>query len=148
MPTASSPRRFVETDISIVAFDHVAIPIADVDGMLRFYEGLGFTVREVQPSMFYSVYFGINKINFHSPKLWQSGKFALRGPAAQPGCGDFCFVWDGAVGELTAKLAELAVPIIEGPVGREGGTGRDGTSTYIRDPDGNLLEFIVYDDDT
>ena len=148
MPTASSPCRFVETDISIAAFDHVAIPIADVDGMLRFYERLGFTVREVQPSMFYSVYFGDNKINFHSPKLWQSGKFALRGPTAQPGCGDFCFVWDGALSDLTAKLTELAVPVIEGPVAREGGTGHDGASTYIRDPDGNLLEFIVYDDDT
>ena len=132
--------------MAIAAFDHVAIPIADVDGMLRFYERLGFTVREVQPSMFYSVYFGDNKINFHSPKLWQSGKFALRGPTAQPGCGDFCFVWDGAVCDLTAKLAELAVPVIEGPVRREGGTGHDGTSTYVRDPDGNLLEFIVYDD--
>ena len=112
--------------------------------MLGFYERLGFRVREVQPGAFYSAYFGPNKINFHAPKAWQSERFTLRGPTAQPGCGDFCFVWSGTVDELTAKLAALGADVIEGPVRREGGRGEDGTSTYIRDPDGNLLEFIVY----
>ena len=41
-------------------------------------------------------------------------------------------------------LARLEVPIVEGPVPREGGRGETGSSTYVRDPDGNLLEFIVY----
>ena len=112
--------------------------------MLGFYERLGFTVREVQPGLFYSAYFGANKINFHAPKAWQSRSFTLRGPTARPGCGDFCFVWAGTSSELTAKLAGLGVAVIEGPVRREGGRGHEGTSTYIRDPDGNLLEFIVY----
>ena len=93
--------------MSIAAFDHAAIPIADVQGMLGFYERLGFTVREVQPELFYSAYFGANKINFHAPKAWQSLKFTLRGPTARPGCGDFCFVWAGTSSELTAKLADL-----------------------------------------
>ena len=130
--------------MSIAAFDHAAIPIADVEGMLGFYERLGFAVREVQPGLFYSAYFGANKINFHAPKAWQSGSFTLRGPTAQPGCGDFCFVWSGKLAGLTAKLADLGVAVIEGPVRREGGRGVAGISTYIRDPDGNLLEFIVY----
>jgi catechol 2,3-dioxygenase-like lactoylglutathione lyase family enzyme len=37
--------------------------------------------------------------------------------------------------------------IIEGPVQREGGRDRGtaiGTSVYVRDPDRNLLEFIIY----
>ena len=130
--------------MSIAAFDHAAIPIADVQGMLDFYERLGFTVREVQPELFYSAYFGANKINFHAPKAWQSGSFTLRGPTARSGCGDFCFVWTGTVDELAAKLADLDVAVIEGPVPREGGRGHEGMSTYVRDPDGNLLEFIVY----
>ncbi|MCY3810841.1 MAG: hypothetical protein OXH15_03490 [Gammaproteobacteria bacterium] len=130
--------------MSIAAFDHAAMPIADVQGMLGFYERLGFRVREVQPGLFYSAYFGANKINFHAPKAWQSRSFTLRGPTAEPGCGDFCFVWAGTSGELTAKLAGLGVAVIEGPVPREGGRGTEGISTYIRDPDGNLLEFIVY----
>ncbi|MCY3622779.1 MAG: VOC family protein [Gammaproteobacteria bacterium] len=128
----------------IAALDHAAIPIDDVDAMLRFYADLGFDVREVQPPLFYSVVFGEHKINFHGPKAWCSSTFTLRGPSAEPGCGDFCFVWDGAGDELAEMLAALEVSIIEGPVPRVGGRGETGMSTYIRDPDGNLLEFIVY----
>jgi catechol 2,3-dioxygenase-like lactoylglutathione lyase family enzyme len=36
------------------------------------------------------------------------------------------------------------VAVEDGPVTRYGTRGR-GTSTYFRDPDGTLLEFIVYD---
>ena len=128
----------------IAALDHAAIPIDDVDAMLRFYADLGFDVREVQPPLFYSVVFGEHKINFHGPKAWRSSAFTLRGPTAEPGCGDFCFVWDGTAEQLAEMLARLNVPILEGPVARLGGRGQTGQSTYIRDPDGNLLEFIVY----
>ena len=127
----------------IAALDHVAMPIDDVDAMLRFYADLGFDVREVQPPLFYSVVFGEHKINFHGPKAWRSSTFTLRGPSAEPGCGDFCFVWDGTADELAGTLAGLDLTV-EGPVPREGGRGVTGMSTYIRDPDGNLLEFIVY----
>ena len=44
-------------------------------------------------------------------------------------------------------LDAAGAPIEEGPVERVGGrdSGRaKGTSLYIRDPDRNLLEFIVY----
>ena len=130
--------------MSIAAFDHVAIPIEDVDAMLGFYRRLGFDVREVRAPLFYAVRFGTQKINFHGPKAWRSPKFTLRGPKAQPGCGDFCFVWSGSEAELATRLAALEAPIVEGPVRRDGGTGKVGISVYIRDPDGNLLEFIRY----
>ncbi|MDE0661914.1 MAG: hypothetical protein F4029_20630 [Gammaproteobacteria bacterium] len=130
--------------MAVAAFDHAAIPIADVDAMLRFYGALGCEVHEVLPPLFYSVAFGDNKINFHGPGTWCSSEFTLRGPSAKPGCGDFCFVWDGTAGQLAEMLARLDVPIVEGPVARVGGRGLTGQSTYIRDPDGNLLEFIVY----
>jgi len=128
----------------IAALDHAAIPIDDVDAMLGFYADLGFDVREIQPPLFYSVVFGEHKINFHGPKAWRSSAFTLRGPTAEPGCGDFCFVWDGTGEQLAEMLARLNVPVLEGPVARVGGRGQTGQSTYIRDPDGNLLEFIVY----
>ena len=130
--------------MSVAGFDHAAIPIANVDAMLRFYAELGFEVEEVQPPLFYSVSFGANKINFHGPDAWRSPKFTLRGPAAKPGCGDFCFVWGASAAELAGMLTRLGAPVVEGPVDRVGGCGRTGRSTYIRDPDGNLLEFIVY----
>lgn len=128
----------------IAALDHAAIPIDDVDAMLRFYADLGFDVREVQPPLFYAVVFGDNRINFHGPEAWRSSAFTLRGPSAEPGCGDFCFVWDGTAAELAETFTRLDLAIVEGPVPRRGGRGDTGMSTYIRDPDENLLEFIVY----
>ena len=131
--------------MTIRSFDHVAIPIHNTDAMLAFYRALGFTVKE--RDQFYSVHFGDNKINFHGPERWQSGKFILRGPTAVPGCGDFCFVWDGSVESLKTMLNQAGAKIIEGPIDRMGGrnNGRaKGTSIYLRDPDSNLLEFMIY----
>ncbi len=131
--------------MAITGFDHVAIPIERVDDMLVFYERLGFTVKRSSASRF-SVHFGDNKINFHGPDAWHSEQFTLRGPTAQPGCGDFCFVWSGTRDSLIELLERLAIPILEGPVTRWGGRagGMNGESIYLRDPDQNLLEFIIY----
>lgn len=131
----------------IRSFDHVAIPIQNIDAMLKFYRALGFGVQDRGNA--YSVFFGDNKINFHAPERWQSGKFTLRGPTAVPGCGDFCFVWEGSVDSLKDTLDKAGATIIEGPVQRQGGrqNGRaSGTSFYFRDPDSNLLEFMIYPD--
>lgn len=130
----------------VAAFDHAAIPIADVETMLGFYAALGFDVQEVRPPHFYCASFGASKINFHGPAAWQSAGFTLRGPTAQPGCGDFCFVWQGTAADLAAMLEAAGALVIEGPVPREGDRGETGISTYVRDPDGNLLEFIRYPD--
>jgi hypothetical protein len=46
-------------------------------------------------------------------------------------------------------LDQADAKIVEGPIERIGGrdNGRaKGTSTYVRDPDTNLLEFIIYSD--
>jgi catechol 2,3-dioxygenase-like lactoylglutathione lyase family enzyme len=138
--------------MGVLRFDHVAIPTAKPEQMMRFYRGLGFVVPSyeqwrAQDQPAFSVQFGDNKINMHAPALWQDPAFTLRGPAAQPGCGDFCFVWSGTLEELKAMLHQAGAAIEEGPVdrvgGRDGGRAR-GRSLYVRDPDGNLLEFIVY----
>lgn len=138
--------------MTVIAFDHVAIPTAKPDEMLRFYRALGFSAPtpedwHAQNAPFFSIQFGENKINVHAPALWQDTAFTLRGPTAQPGCGDFCFVWSGTIAELKATLQRAGASIEEGPVERIGGrhAGRaQGTSIYTRDPDHNLLEFIVY----
>ena len=84
----------------------------------------------------------------HPPERWQDPRFTLRAPAARPGCGDFCFVWQGTLEALLAALGRAGAAVEAGPVERVGGRdhGRaKGTSVYTRDPDGNLLEFISYD---
>lgn len=130
--------------MAIAGFDHVAVPMERVEELLAFYRTLGFTIVETAGGLVYAAHVGPHKINFHAPALWRRESFTLRGPAAVPGCGDFCFAWEGTPAELASLLATAAATVIEGPVARDGGRGR-GTSTYVRDPDGNLLEFIIYD---
>ena len=136
----------------IAAFDHVAMPTAKPEALIEFYKRLGFTVVHEEEwrqgkARAFSIAFGDNKINVHPPDVWQNSNFTLRGPAALPGCGDFCFVWDGTLEEARALLEAAGAPIIEGPVRREGGrslSSASGTSLYTRDPDNNLLELIIY----
>jgi len=123
-------------------YDHVALPMLNTDAMIAFYRKLGFDIRESAAAV--SVYAGRNMINFHRPTRWQDATFTLRAPVAKPPCGDLCFVWDGTAAQLKAWLDAAGARVEEGPVPRQGGRKAEGSSTYIRDPDGNLLEFIIY----
>ena len=128
------------------SIDHVAVPMRNIEAMLSLYEKLGCHIKKEYDGLLYSVSFGNNRINFHTPALWEDVDFSLRGPSAQPGCGDFCFVWDGNEQSLSNLFLDLSTEIEEGPVERNGGRnqGDTGVSRYIRDPDLNLLEFIIY----
>src|SRR5947207_11435360 len=116
-------------------FDHVALPMQNTDAMLTFYRALGFQTSQTANAV--SVYIGDQMINFHRPARWQDATFSLRAPAAKPPCGDFCFVWDGTAADLKTWLESAKTTIVEGPVPRPGGRKSQGSSVYIRDPDGN-----------
>jgi catechol 2,3-dioxygenase-like lactoylglutathione lyase family enzyme len=126
----------------IQGFDHVALPMENTEKMLAFYRGLGLPV--VESSNACSVYVGNQMINFHRPAHWQDKTFTLRAPAAQPPCGDLCFVWDGTPDSLKIMLDRAGAKAVEGPIERQGGRKKAGSSVYVRDPDGNLLEFMIY----
>ena len=123
-------------------FDHVAVPMQNTDAMVAFYRRLGFQMTENENAV--SVYIGTQMINFHRPTRWQDPAFTLRAPGSKPPSGDFCFVWDGTAAALKTWLQNAGVKIEIGPVDRAGGRRKTGSSTYIRDPDGNLLEFMIY----
>lgn len=160
MPAQSaSRRRFVRTLVTagavavranadaqaprgVSGFDHVAVPMQNTDAMMAFYRRLGFQIAENPNAV--SVYVGNQMINFHRPSRWQDPSFTLRAPAARPPCGDFCFVWSGSAAALKSMLDSAGVKIELGPVDRPGGRRKTGSSTYVRDPDGNLLEFMIY----
>jgi catechol 2,3-dioxygenase-like lactoylglutathione lyase family enzyme len=159
MRAQSSRRRFVKSLVAagavgratglgaqqtgrVSGFDHVALPMQNADAMVAFYRSLGFEVRE-NPNLV-SVYVGSQMINFHRPALWQSSSFTLRAPAAKPPCGDLCFVWEGTPASLKTMLDRANAKIELGPVDRAGGRQQTGSSVYVRDPDGNLLEFMIY----
>jgi catechol 2,3-dioxygenase-like lactoylglutathione lyase family enzyme len=126
----------------IRGFDHVALPMQRTEEMLAFYRGLGLQVVENANAC--SVYIGNQMINFHLPAHWQDKSFTLRAPAAKPPCGDLCFVWDDTPEALKAMLERAGARVEEGPVARQGGQRKSGSSVYVRDPDGNLLEFMIY----
>jgi catechol 2,3-dioxygenase-like lactoylglutathione lyase family enzyme len=126
----------------IRGFDHVSLPIHDADAMVGFYRALGLEVSETDYLV--AVHFGDQMINFHRPAIWQQDGFTLRAPAATPPCGDLCFVWDGSPESLSRALAGAGAAVEEGPVARQGARRTDASSVYVRDPDGNLLEFMIY----
>ena len=126
---------------SVAGIDHVALPMRNTDAMITFYRSLGLSVVE-NPHLV-RIQLGAQMINFHRPELWQ-GDFSLRASAALPPCGDLCLVWQGSEETLRALLHRADAAIVEGPVEREGGRQTIGSSVYVRDPDGNLIEFITY----
>lgn len=126
----------------ISGFDHVSLPMKNSDAMVAFYRALGLDVAE-HPSVV-SVHLGDQMLNLHRPDVWPREGFTLRAPNAVPPCGDLCFVWDGSPEALTTLLKEAGATIEEGPVAREGARRSEASSVYVRDPDGNLLEFMVY----
>ena len=139
--------------MGIRAFDHVALPARDPEALIAFYKRLGCPIIHEQEWRagdypLFAIQVGEHaKINFHAPALWQNPSFEARGPTAQPGCGDLCFVFDGTIEEAEALIlaagAEIAYGPIDQPGGGDGGK-REGTSVYSRDPDGNLIEFMTY----
>lgn len=130
----------------IAGIDHVSLPLQDPEAMVDFYRALGFEVAEQKAIV--SVYAGEQMINFHRPEVWKREGFTLRAPAARPPCGDLCFVWGGTQEALRARLAAVDAEMEEGPVERVGARRQSASSVYVRDPDGNLLEFMVYGDAT
>jgi catechol 2,3-dioxygenase-like lactoylglutathione lyase family enzyme len=126
----------------IAGFDHVALPLRDADAMAAFYRALGFPVEETPYLVVVRV--GDQMINFHRVEMWSRDDFTLRAPAAAPPCGDLCFRWQSSDGALARALDAAGARIEDGPVSRRGALGVDATSVYVRDPDGNLLEFMRY----
>jgi catechol 2,3-dioxygenase-like lactoylglutathione lyase family enzyme len=159
MSGTSSRRTFVRTVVSaavvgsasraqaqqagrVSGFDHVALPMQNTEAMVTFYRALGFQTSETATAV--SVYVGDQMINFHRPAHWQDATFTLRAPAAKPPCGDLCFVWAGTAASLKTLLDRAGAKVEEGPVARQGGRRKTGSSVYVRDPDRNLLEFMIY----
>ena len=92
----------------IAGIDHVSLPMQQTEAMVAFYRALGFDVAE-HPQVV-SVYAGSQMINFHRPAIWPRSDFTLRAPAAEPPCGDLCFVWEGSHESLLALLRPTAKP--------------------------------------
>jgi catechol 2,3-dioxygenase-like lactoylglutathione lyase family enzyme len=121
------------------SFDHCVIAVSDWERSNAFYRDvLGAAV--VQRGAGYAYRFGEQQLNVHGPGVEATPLAAI--PVA-PGGSDLCFAWHGTVEEALAHLERQGVEVEDGPVPRGGARG-DGQSVYFRDPDGSLMELIVY----
>jgi catechol 2,3-dioxygenase-like lactoylglutathione lyase family enzyme len=116
------------------------IAAADAERTTAFYRAvLGAEVVEL-PYGRLAFAFGDQRLHVHVPGSTPDPRAARPGG---PGSADVCLVWPGTVAEAQSHLAAHGVEVELGPVPRDGARGR-GTSLYFRDPDGSLLELIVY----
>ena len=122
--------------MTLEKLDHLVLPVSDIDTIAMFYTTyLGMEKRTFGDDRV-ALHFGDQKINLH-PAGWD---YEPKARVSIAGSADLCFIVSERVESLQAKLVQLGVEIIEGPVVRTGATGPL-RSIYIRDPDGNLIEL-------
>jgi catechol 2,3-dioxygenase-like lactoylglutathione lyase family enzyme len=122
-----------------VRFDHCVIHVSNWERSNKFYKDvLGAEVIKRGSGWAYRI--ASVQLNCHGPGVEAS-------PLAQhpviPGNSDLCFEWVGTVDEVLIHLKQYGIEVELGPINRSGALGQ-GMSVYFRDPDGSLLEFIVY----
>jgi catechol 2,3-dioxygenase-like lactoylglutathione lyase family enzyme len=122
--------------------DHVVIAVSDWERSNAFYRDvLGVDVIELDLGRYaYRLPDG-QQLNVHGPGATPHPRAS---DPVHPGNSDLCFVWDGSVAGAVDHLESHNVDVELGPVARRGARGL-GTSVYFRDPDGSLLELIVYE---
>lgn len=121
----------------IKKFDHVVITTENPAACLAFYEKLGFETRDVGER--YEMFAGDFKINVHV----KGRELEPHAQNIQLGSADLCFEIKGNLSQFADSLRAQGVTIELGVVPRSGVKGRM-RSIYLRDPDGNLLEFSSY----
>jgi lactoylglutathione lyase len=124
----------------ILAYDHIGIRVSDEARALAFYAALGFTesarfARYEANEMLSADGVRINLI-FNGARLPQAHNVLLDAPIKVPGMTHPAFVVDD-LETLQAWLAEAGIVITEGPHP----IGPRRVALFIRDPDGNVLEF-------
>lgn len=124
----------------ITSYEHVGIRVSDRDAAIRFYEKLGF--REVVDLPEHSANemrsaggVTINLI-FNGVKRDGNRNVLLDEPTKWPGITHPAFVVDDFA-DLLAMLEREGIRITEGPLM----IGERRRACFIRDPDGNVLEF-------
>ena len=120
--------------------DHLVLTVADIEATVRFYERALKMRREDLGAGRVALRFGQQKLNLHEAGRELDPK--ARHPT--PGSADLCFIATVPLEAVKAALARADITVEEGPVPRTGALGPM-HSTYVRDPDGNLVEVSVYD---
>jgi catechol 2,3-dioxygenase-like lactoylglutathione lyase family enzyme len=126
---------------AIDRIDHVVLNCRDLAATAAWYQRvLGMERIEVGSEGRVALKFGSQKINLRptgAREDWPTGAIDA------PGSLDICFITGGRPQDVVDHLRACGVAITEGPVQRLGALGPM-TSSYCRDPDGNLVEIAHY----
>ncbi|MGW2822481.1 VOC family protein [Streptomyces sp. NPDC001443] len=124
---------------AISGLDHLVLTVTEVERTIAFYQ----RVLGMRPVTFgagrRALAFGSSRINLH-----QAGHEVLpHAVRPTPGSADLCLVTDTPQEQVLAHLTAVGATVEDGPVPRTGALGPI-LSTYLRDPDGNLIEISTY----
>jgi catechol 2,3-dioxygenase-like lactoylglutathione lyase family enzyme len=132
--------RVADPAVHVVAMDHIVLSCADVERTLAWYqEHLGLVGVRVEE-------WRRREVPFPSLRVEESTIIDLiPGPTESGRLDHVCLVVD-TIG-LQALRDSGRFEVLEGPVRRFGARG-DGTSLYVRDPDGLTVELRHYGETT
>lgn len=122
----------------IKKIDHVVITTVNPSLCMDFYRKLGFEAKDAGGR--YELFAGDFKINVHI----KDHELSPHAQNIQSGSADLCFEIDGSILLFQENLEKMGLNILSGVVKRNGVKGAM-LSVYLRDPDGNLLEFSSYE---
>lgn len=126
----------------ITGLDHLVLTVSDIERSIAFYtQVLGMELISFGEGR-KALRFGNQKMNLH-----EAGRgYTPKADKPLPGSEDVCFLLAETLQDAIAELEHHGVDIVDGPVKRTGAQGPI-DSIYIRDPDGNLIELAVRQDD-
>ncbi len=116
--------------------DHLVLTVKNIPASIEFYvQVLGMQNIQFGEGRT-ALKFGQQKINLHEA----GNEFEPKAKNATPGSADLCLITQTELTQAMAHVQSCQIEIIEGPVKRNGSTGKL-LSFYIRDPDLNLIEI-------
>jgi catechol 2,3-dioxygenase-like lactoylglutathione lyase family enzyme len=122
--------------IRVIGLDHIVLNVADVERSLAFYrDHLGLEPVRVDE-------WRRGEVPFPSVRVNEGTILDLLDtPRSGENADHFCLVIDPV--DLEAVKASGDFEVVDGP-GRRFGARGEGTSLYVRDPDGNVVELRHY----
>lgn len=124
--------------IQPVSIDHLVLVVRDVERSADFYVGV-LGMRRVDHADRIDLHFGEAKLTLCPlPAVPRPTPAVLA-----PGSADLCLQVAGDARSLARELGAAGVVPVAGPAERVGAVGPV-VSTYVADPDGNLVELAVH----